>query len=197
MTKKHAPKRKTKPPPPSSYRPRQPFKQFIRRNSVGLLSILVSVLTALLIYYLAYSEPDIRPMTELTSPVEISQPTKDKNGNCFYYCLIKQRFKNLSIKRGHIEAVTFEPLGPADVIPEFTLINVDKAQFGWREEKEIEISYSMSLSPSACSIMSNRNDFLSVGVSFYDNTGKSVDRDLSGGRALMSFDIPFPKFTSP
>lgn len=167
------------------------IKKFLTKNAVSLGGIILSTFTALTIYYLAYSEPDIRPVTAVRTNTEFSSPTRDKDGNCVYYGVISQTFKNLSIKGGYINNVSFEPLGPSDLVPDVKLISIDKTKFGWREVKEIDVVYSLALTPSICKTLSARNDFISIGIHFYDNTGKAIDHDLDGGKALMQIDLPF------
>jgi hypothetical protein len=61
------------------------LKRFAAKNFISLLSIGISVLSSFIIYWLAYSEPDIRAITTSQEIVSYSHPIKDKNGGCLYY----------------------------------------------------------------------------------------------------------------
>jgi hypothetical protein len=180
--RKHAkPNKRTKVRPSSSKKTWISIKEFISKHFVALLSIVMSMCTSFAIYYLAYSEPDIRSVASPDGAFKtsISSPIEDKGGDCFYYTTAILKFKNLSLKSGYIDKVTFVPINE-NMIPEFKLIDVSRSKLGWGEEREIEVKYSAALSPDVCTQMDERNEALVFELRFYDNTGKLIDKDSDG-----------------
>jgi hypothetical protein len=169
-------------------RPRSKVKRFFGRNVIALLAILFSAATTFFVYYLAYSEPDIRVFP--VSQSRASQPIKDKNGSCTYQYAFLTPFKNLSLKGGYIGNATFISMSET-VVPEFNLIYIDKSKLEWRETRDIEIMYSIALTPDACRVLVDHDEHLMVGIDFYDNTGKSINKDVNGGPITLTTEVTF------
>lgn len=156
--------------------------KYIKAHHVALLGIIISTLIPFVIYFMASPEPDIRgyvsenPQFKYLGP---AMPVEDKSGDCVYYNTEKYKFKNMSFKTGYINNVSFL-LNNNNVVPEFKLMDIDRSKFTWGQEKDIEIKYSVILSPDQCSKLRELNDSLRYEIRFYDNVGKLIDKDYNG-----------------
>ena len=134
----------------------------------------IGVLTSFTVYYLAYSEPDIRALRAMKMVALSSECVVKKDGGCFYNGAIIQRFKNVSIKSGHIDRATITNWSD-DALPEYNVVEVDKDQLGWGDEKDVQLRFNMTLDQTSVAKM-NRNEPLEIEIRFYDNTGKLLNR---------------------
>jgi hypothetical protein len=109
----------------------------------------------------------------------VGSPVKTVDGKCYYPAAFRVIFKNLSIKNGHIDKVTFTNWSEL-MVPEFNLIEVDRDDLHWREEKEIQVRYSIVLDTNACEMIREKKDSLDIEARFYDNTGKLLNKADDG-----------------
>lgn len=122
--------------------------------------------------------------------LKVSPPIKNRNGDCFYYATARPRFKNLSFNSGYVDKVIFVPM-TEDVIADIQLIEVDKALIGWREEKTVDIRFSYALPPAICSKKADLKENIVLDLKYYDNTGKLINKEVSGDRYQGSVTLVF------
>ena len=96
-----------------------------------------------------------------------------KDGGCFYNAAFVQRFKNFSTKSGHIDRATVTNWSEG-ALPQYEVVEIDKDQFKWRDEKDIQLRFTITLDSTSVGKM-NRNEPLEVEIRFYDNTGKLLN----------------------
>ena len=159
--------------------PSQPHA-FLRNNLFGLISLMVTTVIAVVTYQLSLIEPDLRP-TKVhlgSDAVETSIGVRDANGNCVYHRRMRIPFRNLSWRSGFINNVTFSNES-FDTLPDYKLIEIDKTPIGWGEEKEIQLKYLFIADPATCDKLSQK-EAVEVGIRFYDDKGKMINRDVDG-----------------
>jgi hypothetical protein len=158
---------------------RSKVKKFLATHFVSLTALVITVLTSFVIYFLAYSEPDIR-FSKSTNLLNMNNAIKTKDGNCLYRAAIKQSFKNLSMRSGYINDVKIiaENL---EVLSECKLVDVDKSKFQWREEREIETKFDLILDSSTCKEW-QQDEELFLQIKYFDNTGKLLERNVDGNQ---------------
>lgn len=181
MTRKHPHKNhgrvRTNFKHPQRSRVRYKVKRFLGQHFVSLLALVVTVLTSFTIYFLAYSEPDIR-FLKSDNILDMTQAIKTKDGNCLYHATAKQMFKNLSMKSGYIGDVKIVPLN-LEMLSECKLIDIDKSKILWGEQKEIETKFDLIMDSSTCKEWGHAEE-LYLQIKYFDNTGKLLDRNIDG-----------------
>jgi len=170
-----------------------PRRSVITNRAIGKWTLVLSVLTffaAIVFYYLAYGNPDLRfvhrPQTELQPP-----RITDSAGQCFHYITLQKPFKNLSFKTGFIKDVQFSPI-TTDVFAEFKLISIDRTPLRWNQQRDVEIKFSMALPPSDCERIESQGKSFKLGLFFYDNVGNQLTQDVDDKPFPYSVEIKFP-----
>jgi hypothetical protein len=147
-------------------------KQFLKKNWIAVLGIIVPVVSGFVIYYLTVQEPDIR----FARAESITIRDKElKDNRVVTYVTGEFRFKNLSSKAGYVAAVDFIPTSLTSnwIV---NVLDIEKVSFGWREEKTIRIQWTFSaeLTGLRQEYYFGTGDDVTLDAKFYDNTGKQI-----------------------
>lgn len=172
----------------------QILKEFIIHNFVALLTLGISVIVSVIIYYLSVLEPDIRPTKNEPVSHLIGKPIKDKDENCNYHASFKLPFKNLSWKSGNVDKVTFASES-LEMLPKFELIEIDRSILNWDEEKDIEVKFIVKTDAISCAKLWN-GEPLVFEMKFYDNKGRLLNKDINGGSFTLAGKWNFGKVDS-
>lgn len=154
------------------------IKEFIVKNFVALLSLLVAIILPIIIYQISVLEPDIRPTKNEPTSYSIGNPVIDKDGGCNYHSSLKLPFKNLAWKSGYVDKVTFAS-ERSDMLPKFELVEIDRSPIDNGTEKDIEIKFIVMADPISCSKLW-KGESLDFEMKFYDNRGKLLNKDIAG-----------------
>lgn len=153
-------------------------KKFLKKNAIALSSIIVTIITGFVIYYLSYAEPDIRIVS--SEQLTTVEQKVDENRNIRMLLRSRDTYTNLSVKRGFIDKVEYTPTS-LDQIPVIQVLSINKEVIGWHEEKVIEITFAMTV-PMNEFITATKNGRKEIRLEqrAYDNTGKLLNRYVNG-----------------
>lgn len=153
-------------------------KKFLKNNAIALSSIIVTVITGFVIYYLSYAKPDIRIVSS-EQLVTVEQKV-DEDKNIRMLMRSRDTYTNLSIKEGFIDRVEYTPTS-LDQIPVIQVLSIDKEVIGWHEEKTIEITFAITI-PMKEFIRATKDGRKEIRLDqrAYDNTGKLLNRYVNG-----------------
>jgi hypothetical protein len=153
-------------------------KKFLRQNAIALSSIIVTVITGFVIYYLSYAKPDIRIVSS-EQLVTVEQKV-DEDKNIRMLMRSRDTYTNLSIKEGFIDRVEYTPTS-LDQIPAIQVLSIDKEGIGWHDEKAIEITFAITI-PMKEFIRATKDGRKEIRLEQrgYDNTGKLLNRYVNG-----------------
>jgi hypothetical protein len=161
--------------PPRS-RPAGSASRSARLRKLGKVAVWVvpGVVVPLAIYLLTSTEPDIRYVCGSNRVIESLDKKYDPaTGNTQLYFRVVEAFKNNSTKGGRIDKVEFTPL-EIGVRPNIEVTHVDKENFGWGEQRNIEVRFNISLTKEMSDAMALGRKQMAVTMKAYDNTGKSL-----------------------
>jgi hypothetical protein len=164
----------------NSAQPRNPPQGFLKNNLVALISLVVTLVIAVVTYKWTVLEPDLRATKHFIGGDATGSSTgvRDPSGNCVYHRWMRVPFKNVSFRSGFIDNITFSNES-FDILPEYELIEIDKTPIGWTEERAIQFKYRFKADPATCDKLSKK-EAIEVGIRFYDNTGKLISLDVEG-----------------
>jgi hypothetical protein len=169
---------KTKPIPP------------VRPHALTItLTIIVIVLACITLYW-NIVQPDIRYISRLgPETMTVVESKVDRAGNFVHSLRLRPWFTNYSIKPGFIDKAEFVPQSIA-TLPEIRITSINKTFIFWHQEKQIEITFLMTVPTDA---VNNANTSRELAVdqvlAVYDNTGRKVDHLQNGlfGRIRFNF----------
>ncbi|HKP48071.1 MAG TPA: hypothetical protein VJT50_15830 [Pyrinomonadaceae bacterium] len=108
-------------------------------------------------------------MESYISPVAVSQ-----DGKCIYTVSMLQRFTNVSVKSGHIDRANITSWSE-DALPEYKMVEIDKDQMSWKDQKNIQLRFTVTLDSTSVAKLSERKEPLEIEIRYYDNTGKLLN----------------------
>lgn len=153
---------------------------YVRKNHLSLLGLLITSLVAIGIAYWTITGPDLRIFSKQPKSSKILEYKIDEQGNYVYHLSCRIKFKNLSIKSGFVEKVEIAPL-TISTIPESKIISIEKTPIGWREEKEVEIRYLIIIPHTVIENLTHSQKVsLEVLLNMFDNEGKLINK-FEGG----------------
>lgn len=160
------------------------IRKHLRVNLLGWLALVSAVVMPVVIYYLAYAEPDLRlgDLRNKLSPSWIDSKVDEKN-NAISYLSIKLPITNYSLKSGYVDRVEFVPES-VDVLPEIMIAHIDKQPIRWRTQIDVEVKYIVSMKIQELL----ERKVIKLKVIPYDNTGR-VCLDEAGQPASFSFQM--------
>jgi hypothetical protein len=163
-------------------------RSFITKHLIALISILTSISISFVIYYLSYSEPDIRGIHGVAPIFESCDTTTDEVENSVVYCIVRFRFKNFSIKNGYIDKVELVPRS-IQVPLKIEIKHIEKEVLNWREEKEVRLHFSYIVTPYISDLMTTTGKKILLDVIPYDNTGKLIKLDDEGAPLEITYTV--------
>lgn len=164
---------------------KRPNRTVLTNRVIGKWTLIVSVLTlisAVLIYYLAYEGPDLRCVCN-PGPLRTATHVIDNQGNCLYYITLHKTLKNLSLKKGFLNDVQFSPV-TTDTYAQFKLMSIDRTPIAWNEERSVEIKFGITF--NKCDDLPSKFKML---LYYYDNLGNQIDRDVDDDLFPNDFEI--------
>jgi hypothetical protein len=136
--------------------------------------IIPGIVVPVAVYWLTTAEPDIRYVCGSERVIEPLDKKYDQaTGTTQLYFRIIDTFKNTSTKGGHIEKVEFTPI-EIGVRPNIEVTHIDKENFAWREQRNIEVRFNITLTKEMSDFMAQNNKQMAMTMKAYDNTGKSL-----------------------
>jgi len=141
--------------------------------------------------YWAVSQPDLRYIPSLNrEDFTVLESKVDTDGNFVHSVRIRPKFINLSGKPGFIDKVEFVPQSIA-TLPEIKVTSIDKERIFWHQEKQIEITFLMTIPTDVAKNLNTTRDLaVDQVLAVFDNTGKKVDHFPNGmyGRIRFNFN---------
>lgn len=153
-------------------------KKFLRQNALALSSIIVTVITGFVIYYLSYAKPDIRVVSS-EQLVTVEQKV-DEDKNIRMLIRSTDTYTNFSIKEGFIDRVEYTPTS-LDQIPAIQVLSIDKQGIGWHDKRAIEITFAITI-PMKEFIRATKDGRKEIRLEqrAYDNNGRLLNRYVNG-----------------
>jgi hypothetical protein len=167
-------------------------KRKLKKISKHAVWIIPGVLVPVMLYIFTASETDIRYVCDTKMVIEpLDKKDYPETDSTDLYFRVFETFKNLSFKGGHIERVEFTPL-EIGINPEIKVTHVDKENFGWREQRKVEIRFLIHLTGEMNKTMQQRGKKMAVTMKAYDQTGKSLKVCDSEAAYVETFNLSIP-----
>lgn len=161
-----------------------------RPHALTITFSMIAILLACITLYWNVVQPDIRYIPSLgPETMTVVESKVDGAGNFVHSVRLRPTFTNYSIKPGFIDKAEFVPLSIA-TLPEIKFTSINKTFIFWHQEKQIEITFLMTVPTDAINNLNTTRELaMDQVLAVFDNTGRKVDHLQNGlfGRIRFNF----------
>jgi hypothetical protein len=158
-----------------------------------ILTIILSGIGILLTGFAIYwpnVQPDIRYVSTLgPETITVLESKMDGAGNFVHHLRLRPTFTNRSLKAGFIDEAELVPQS-IEPLPEVKVTSINKTLIHWHEQKQIEITFIMTVPTDPLShLNTTRQLTVDQVLAVFDNTGKKVDHLENGMFGRIRFNL--------
>jgi hypothetical protein len=161
-----------------------------RPHVLTIIFSVIGIVLASTALYWGIAQPDIRYIPSLgPEAMTLLESKVDGAGNFVHSIRLRPTFTNYSFKPGFVDKAEFVPQSIA-TLPEFKVTGINKTFIFWHQEKQIEITFLMTIPTDPVNHLNTTRELaVDQVLAAYDNTGKKIDHLPSGllGRIRFNF----------
>jgi hypothetical protein len=137
--------------------------------------VLIGIIIAVLALIYSYCEPDIRYSSLDLKPKLVD--SKIINNNEVYLYSLTPKFKNLSIKQGHVSKVEIVPIS-LEAIYDIKILSIRTVSLVRNQEEQIEVQFLVTIPVETGMAIRKHKLSPKVILNAYDNNGIIIEKNI-------------------